>query len=161
MHQFRLVTETLAGMYGISRIERNHDFIQHGSTSLYQHCRNVAMVSLKIASFFNARIDESSLVRGALLHDYYLYDWHDKSARPHLHGYVHPGIALRNAMQDFELNETEQDIIKHHMFPLTPVPPRTKEGWIVTLADKFCSLYETFKRNEVHLEKRRLLLARI
>ena len=119
------------------------------------------MVSLKIASFFNARIDESSLVRGALLHDYSLYDWHDKSARPHLHGYVHPGIALRNAMQDFELNETEQDIIKHHMFPLTPVPPRTKEGWIVTLADKFCSLYETFKRNEVHLEKRRLLLTRI
>ncbi len=160
MDQFRLVEDTLASMSAVSRIKENHAFIQHGTTTLYQHCRNVAIVSLMLANFFKARIDERSLVRGAILHDYYLYDWHDKQARPHLHGFFHPGIALKNAEKDFSLNKTERDIIKHHMFPLTMVPPKTKEGWLVTLADKACSLYETFKRNEVHLAQRRILVSR-
>lgn len=32
------------------------------------------------------------------------------------------------------------------MFPLTVIPPTCREGWIVCLADKYCSLYETFKK---------------
>ena len=158
MRHFRLVVTALLGMDACYRIVRNHDFIQNGSTSLYNHCRNVALMSLKIARSFKIKVDEDSLVRGALLHDYYLYDWHDKLARPHLHGFFHPGIALKNALEEFDLNSTEKDIIKHHMFPLTLVPPSTKEGWIVSVADKLCSLYETFRRNEVHLRKRNVLV---
>ena len=54
--------------------------------------------------------------------------------------------ALRNADRDFDLTDTERDIIKKHMFPLTVIPPTCREGWIVCLADKYCSLYETFKK---------------
>ena len=54
----------------------------------------------------------------------------------------------------------EQDIIKHHMFPLTPCPPKTKEGWIVSISDKLCSTYETLKLNELHLTHRRAVVAR-
>ena len=99
-------------------------------------------------NLFSYKIDEPSLIRGALLHDYFLYDWHDKKARVNPHGYLHPGIALKNASEIFDLNKTEKDIIKHHMFPLTLCPPLTKEGFCVTIADKYCSLYETFKINE-------------
>lgn len=29
------------------------------------------------------------------------------------------------------------------MFPLVPLPPTCIEGWIVTVADKYCALRET------------------
>ncbi len=110
-------------------------YIQHGTTSIFTHCKNVALVSLLIAQIFRLRVDRYSLVRGALLHDYFLYDWHDKTVCPHLHGYVHPKIALENASKVFDLNETEKDIIVHHMFPLNITPKnqsfRTKTKMLV------------------------------
>ncbi|MDY4045137.1 MAG: phosphohydrolase, partial [Oscillospiraceae bacterium] len=51
--------------------------------------------------------------------------------------------ALRNADRDFELNDTERDMIKKHMFPLNPTPPRFKETAVLCLADKYCALRET------------------
>lgn len=128
-----------------TRFTENKEFIQHGTTTLYQHCVSVAYRSVVIASKFNLDIDMRSLVRGALLHDYYLYDWHNKTARVKLHGFHHPRIACENASRDFQLNAIEQDIIRRHMFPLTPMPPRYKEGWVICAADKACSLQETFK----------------
>ena len=38
------------------------------------------------------------------------------------------------------MNEKSENIIKRHMFPLNKVPPKTKEGWVVTTADKYVSL---------------------
>ena len=55
--------------------------------------------------------------------------------------------ALENARRVFELSEVECDIIRKHMFPLTPVPPRYREGWLVVLADKVCSVYEFFRKD--------------
>ena len=43
------------------------------------------------------------------------------------------------------MNDIEKDIIAKHMFPLTPFPPMHREGFIVSLADKWCALAETFK----------------
>jgi len=160
MTQFRQVITILTGMYATSRILENKHYIQHGTTTLFTHCKNVAVLSVKIAKIFHIKVDMQSLIRGSLLHDYYLYDWHDKNARPSLHGFKHPAIALQNAMSIYTLNSIEQDIIKHHMFPLTPCPPKTKEGWIVSISDKLCSTYETLKLNELHLTHRRAVVAR-
>ena len=87
-----------------------------------------------------------------MLHDYFLYDWHDKYHRDvkHLHGFYHPGIALKNALKEYKLTEREKDIIKKHMWPLTVVPPQCREAWIVTAADKYCSLLETMKFHKEH-----------
>lgn len=84
--------------------------------------------------------------RGALLHDYFLYDWHNQLTPHHLHGFFHPGVALRNASMDVELTPIEHDIIKKHMFPLTLVPPKYLESWIVCWIDKKCSTRETLQR---------------
>jgi uncharacterized protein len=155
IRQFRNVAAVLTGMYVTSRILENKNYIQHGSTTTYNHCRNVAYVSLQLASTFHWHIDEHALIRGALLHDYYLYDWHNHQTRLHLHGFRHPALALANAEQTYILSPVEIDIIKHHMFPLTLFPPKTKEGFLICLSDKLCSLYETFKLNERHVEYRR------
>ena len=131
------------------KTQKMKEFIQHGHTSVYEHVVSVAKFSLVYACFlekrFGIKIDKKSLVRGALLHDYFLYDWHVKGDQGCFHGYTHPYRALKNAKRDFDLNLKEMDIIKKHMFPLTPFPPRFKESMIVCMADKWCALCETFK----------------
>ena len=54
---------------------------------------------------------------------------------------------MKNARRDFELNEIEQDMIRKHMFPLNPVPPKYRESWILCMADKICASKETVKRH--------------
>lgn len=124
--------------------------IQHGTTSVFEHCLSVAKHSLLIATHlenrFGIKVDRDSLVRGALLHDYFLYDWHDKEVPGRrIHGFTHPRKAMENAVRDFEINSLEKDIIRKHMFPLTLIPPRHRESFIVCIADKWCALCETFK----------------
>ena len=38
------------------------------------------------------------------------------------------------------MNKRIENIIKRHMFPLNIIPPRYKEGWVVTYVDKKVSL---------------------
>lgn len=68
--------------------------MQHGRTSCFTHSVAVAYVSLLLARRLNLRLDERSLVRGALLHDYFLYDWHVPDASHRLHGVRHARRAL-------------------------------------------------------------------
>ena len=85
------------------------------------------------------------------LHDLFLYDWHTHAKRTgdHFHGMTHPKRALMNAEKFFDLNSIERDIIINHMWPVTLFSvPRTKEGWITTLADKYCGSFETAQRKE-------------
>lgn len=117
-------------------------FIQHGNTNVRQHTTSVAYMAVAIARKTHLKYDYSALVRGALLHDYFLYDWHE----PHhgLHGYTHASKALENAAADFAISPIEADIIKKHMWPLNIKPPRYREAIIVTIADKICSTKEVF-----------------
>lgn len=120
--------------------------VQHGTMSVNGHCKNVATASLTINRTLHLNANKKDLVRGALLHDYFLYDWHDKEATKgkKLHGFAHAAEALSNAERDFSLNDTQKEIIRSHMWPLNITKiPRKKEAWIVTAADKYCSLMET------------------
>lgn len=118
--------------------------LQHGEISVYRHSLAVTARCLAIADRLGCRVDRTALVRGALLHDYFLYDWHEKDRSHRWHGFTHPKRALENAARDFALSDVERDMILHHMFPLTLRPPRTKEGAILCAADKICALGETF-----------------
>ena len=126
-----------------SRILESHKYMQHGDTSVFRHSVSVAYYSYYLALKLHAPVNETSLIRGALLHDYFLYDWHQKDSSHRLHGFRHPKTALGNAQRDYHLNWKEKNIIARHMFPLIPVPPQCREAWIVCLADKWCALRET------------------
>lgn len=131
-------------------------FVQHGSMTVKNHSMNVAKYSLAISKKLPIEVNRRELIRGALLHDYFLYDWHiDSKENTHrrLHGFYHPGIALRNANREYPLTKREQDIIKKHMWPLTIVPPMCREAWIVTVADKYCSLLETLRIHRGHASR--------
>ena len=129
--------------YGMNK---EKELMQHGLTSVYQHSINVAYLALKIDATFHLNSQRSTLVRGCLLHDYFLYDWHDHPFGRYTHGFKHPYRALENASNDFILKENEKNMILRHMFPLTPIPPKTREGIILCLADKIAATIEFFMR---------------
>lgn len=119
----------------------------HGSTNCYQHCMNVAYYNYQWCRFL--KLDARSAARGGMLHDLFLYDWHTHAAKTgdRFHGITHPEKAYQNARKFFDLNPIEIDIIQNHMWPVTLFGvPRTKEGWITTLTDKYCGACETSRR---------------
>lgn len=132
--------------------KRMKEYIQHGDVTVNAHVLSVARCSIALSEYLHIRCSRRELIRGALLHDYFLYDWHipDKEKPHRLHGFYHPGVALRNAAREYVLTEREKNIIKRHMWPLTMVPPRYREAWIVTMADKWCSLLETLHMRKGH-----------
>lgn len=122
---------------------------QHGSVSVFTHCIMVAKYSYLLNEVFDLKCNVKSLIRGALLHDYFLYDWHkipEEVAKEGLHGFKHPVIAARNARREFDISPKEYAIIICHMWPLTFTRvPFNRESWIVCCVDKYCSLLETLK----------------
>ena len=144
-----------------SRFMQMAEFRQHGRISIYEHSIAVANLSCWIAYKFHFNVDYISLIRGALLHDYFLYDWHDRSKRFRLHAFSHPRRALQNAREDFELTTKEANIILRHMFPLVPIPPYYLESWIVCIADKTCALGETLRLNDLQLKNHIVVLLQI
>lgn len=139
--------EMIGNLEEKGRLGEERNYLQHGSTTVYEHSVHVALASIFLAEWLHIRVDGPSLLRGALLHDYFLYDWHDPCPGHRLHGFTHPKTALQNASRDFNLTEIEKNIIARHMFPLTLVPPTCREAWIVCLADKYCALQETIFRS--------------
>ena len=129
------------------QVQRMREFIQHGDVTTYQHCKNVVRVSFWLNRRLHLHADETSLAVGALLHDFYLYDWHEKSTWHRWHGFSHPSRAWKNARRHFPMGAKEENIIRSHMWPLIPWQiPKSREAVIVCLADKCCSLYETTAR---------------
>lgn len=124
-------------------MEAEKHFFQHGHMTVFDHSVAVACLCLYWVRLLRLRVDRRALVRGALLHDYFLYDWHVPDPSHRLHGFTHPRRALENAERDFRLGPIERDAIVRHMFPLTPMPPRYWESALVCGADKLCALCET------------------
>ena len=142
----RMIVDYGADILAHPHMQAEQHFLQHGETSVLAHSIKVTYAALLLAERLCPRCDRASLVRGALLHDYFLYDWHVPDPRHRLHGFRHAATALRNARADFPaLNATEADIIYTHMFPLNLRPPHCAESALVTLADKLCTAGEVIE----------------
>ena len=124
-------------------------FEHHGvNNSVYDHSVSVAEAACGLAHLMCLSESETaSVIRAALLHDFFGYDWHGERFRrylshfsgirriTHMHGFIHGHIAADRARHMFGLSARECEAIARHMFPLAAMP-RTRIAWIVTLADK-------------------------
>lgn len=122
---------------------KNKEFFQHKNTTVYDHQIKVAYECYKYLKEKNLKDDD--LIIAALLHDYFLYDWHDikKYPRKRLHGFHHPKTAANNALRDFNISKRAYKMIRTHMFPLTLFHiPTSKSAWILSKMDKRCTISE-------------------
>ena len=121
----------------------------HVNGTVYGHSVKVAYLCYKHHKQFGGKMDIKELVTGALLHDYYLYDLHGDGKKHKLHWFRHPKAALDNALERYPtLTRSQRDMIKHHMFPLTPIPPSTRAGWIICLYDKVAAISDRFGKTK-------------
>ena len=138
--------EYIEEIENVNEIQKMKEFIQHGKLTTYSHCKQVSYYSYILVKKLNLNVDYASLVRGAFLHDFYLYDWHTRNDGHNLHAFTHPKRASQNASKIFILNSKEINIIESHMWPLTITKlPKSKEAIVVCLVDKFCAIIETIK----------------
>ena len=153
--------ETVGDILQHEEFRKLKDYFHHNS-SIYNHVHDVAYLSYRISKFLG--LDYRSTARGALLHDFFLYDWRNHDApdlpREKFHGLEHPKIAVANARKYFSLNDIEEDIIRKHMWPLTLVPPKYKESYIVSFADKYLSSKEFISEYKKRIGARRSKIPR-
>lgn len=136
--------QLLRGVMASEEAERMKEFTQHGVITTYEHCEHVARTCYKLDLATGSKADRQVLLTCAFLHDFFLYDWHEKKLANKIHGFTHPRVAARNAAKYFHLSEQEQKIIASHMWPLNIWRlPQGREAWILCLADKYCSFWET------------------
>ena len=114
--------QILARLQEDADVQRMREFVQHGRISTYEHCERVAELSWRIDRFFSLHSDPDVLLTGAMLHDFYLYDWHRADNGEHrLHGFRHAKTARRNAEEHFRIGGETGHVIDSHMWPLNPL----------------------------------------
>ena len=124
----------------IEDVKKLDNYVQHMNTSRHAHSINVAYYSYLMCK--KLKLDYRSAARGGILHDLYLYDWRTEKQPEGHHAKAHPIVALRTAQKNVQLNDIEKDCIIKHMWPLTMPAPRYKESFLLSCADKYCTILE-------------------
>ena len=122
--EFREFYRTIQDVAEHPVVLRMKKYPHHGDTSCYKHCMRVAYFNYIICK--KLHLDAKSAARAGMLHDLFLYDWHTHA------------------------RETgERFVIRNHMWPVTlRSVPRTREGWMIVLTDKYSGLLETLDRRK-------------
>lgn len=146
MDKYKEFFEIIDDLLKSEKVNQMKKYRQHCDVNTYEHCMNVAFISYSICK--KLKLDYVSAARAAMLHDLFLYDWREKRPKKKftdMHAFQHPKIALKNAKTVTKLNKKEEDIILKHMWPVTIIPPKYKEGYVITIADKYSATMETIE----------------
>lgn len=131
-------------------------YIHHGpENTVYDHSIATAHMAYSLGLRMGLREEEiRSLTRAALLHDFFGYDWHESWYKTyvshyrgmrrltHMHAFIHGEIAAGRARLYFNLTPKQCASIASHMFPLSTSLPKSREAWLLTLADKMVASKE-------------------
>ena len=147
---YRLTPENSHGFFDVAgplyysdEVQSLEQYEQHLEINRLQHITSVAYIAYRVCQ--RRGLDAAAAARAATMHDLFYYDWRDgETGRWHkLHGYKHPHYAAMNAKELYPaLTKKEEDIIRRHMWPLTLRLPNSREGFVVSLSDKYCAARE-------------------
>jgi uncharacterized protein len=135
-------------------------FFHHFNLSVWDHSILVSFNAYLYSLYFTC--DSRVCALAGLLHDFYPWTWQYNEELEELdggkylvelktkhplfrqHGFTHGKAASINYVKYFPELEDDRitNSIKRHMFPLTPIPPKYKEGMIITLVYKLNSSRE-------------------
>lgn len=115
------------------------------SHNIAAHSVNCAVCALRVARWLarhGVSVNERDAVRAALLHDIGMTEDEVFHSPSPVKARTHPREGERIAREEYGANDVQLDAIRHHMWPLCLVPPKSVEGWVVVAADKHCSTQE-------------------
>lgn len=145
------------------KILRMKEIKTHRGSNCYEHTFKVvkrAMHHVEISSKKN--INPEIVLVGAILHDYYLYDWRVDRSKRKGHGKNHVQRALENASKDFNISPEVKEVIGTHMWPINIKNyPKSREAKIVSISDKMVALCESLTSIRYKEKKRDKYLSRI
>lgn len=135
-------------------INKMKEIPMHRGSNCYIHSFKVAKLSIHKAIKRRANYNLKNVLIASVLHDYYLYDWREHRELRKKHGKRHPLIAEANASRDFHISSEVSEIIKTHMWPLTPkYYPKTREAKLVNYVDDIVATRE-FMTCKKHKKKK-------
>ena len=137
-----VASERFAAALNVPHHSKNGDIASHSVET--------AGYALLLARWLNrhgASVSEEDAVRASLLHDIGMTEENVFLSPPRIKGRSHPKEGARIAREEFGANETQMEAMLHHMWPVCcSSPPRSTVSFVVTVADKLCSLNEVRRR---------------
>lgn len=126
------------------------------------HTLSVTAVAVRLCRSMNINDDITlrNVITAALCHDLGIMG-RDEKFSSNAQCYVsHPEDSV-NVYKTLTGKEDERivDSINCHMFPIKPLPPKYKEGWILTMADKISAVMERLGKPPVSRAEREEILA--
>lgn len=138
-------------------VQQMRQYPHHGKVSTFWHSVYVSYLTYRFCG--GLHLQQREAARAALLHDFYLYNWYtQKHSENHI--WYHPKEAVKNAEAYFEpLTAKQKNMILSHMWPLFVETPKSKEAYVLTVADKIAAtrdlvgLSGTFTNRYAKIEK--------
>ncbi|MCR5523567.1 MAG: HD domain-containing protein [Clostridia bacterium] len=119
-------------------VKRMKTFHHHREITTHYHSVYVTYTVLRLCERFKPE-NEKQIIRAALLHDFYLYEWYtEKHDENHI--WYHPVQSVKNIESHFgNMSPMQRNMVMAHMFPLCREMPRSVGAWFLTIADKYCA----------------------
>ncbi|MCR4584333.1 MAG: HD domain-containing protein [Lachnospiraceae bacterium] len=136
------------GQHIMDSTEFGESFTQthHIDTTVGDHTLYVSKTSLRICYYLNKlhiKTDIRDMVVGSLCHDLGIIGREEKFSTKRECYHEHPADSVDIARKLHpELNEKTEKMIRNHMWPYTQGSPGSREGYILVVADKYCSIRE-------------------
>ena len=123
------------------------DYHHHKEVTTHFHSVFVSYSVLKVCEALKHKRTEE-IVRAALLHDFYLYEWYTEKHEEY-HIWYHPKESVKNIKKHFgSLSKMQENMILSHMFPTCVELPKSSGAWILTLCDKRCATADYLKTSK-------------
>ena len=135
------------------RFAKAHEVIHHSKDgNIARHSVETACYALMLTRWLadhGIEVNKVDAVRASLLHDIGMTEDFVFLSPSRSKARSHPREGARIAAKEFGANKTQVDAILHHMWPVCCyTPPKSIEGWVVSLADKCCSVIEAGRNRE-------------
>lgn len=118
----------------------------HLRSSVSDHSLNVCITGVRICHFlqhFGIRMNEKDLIQASLCHDLGMIGREDKyeTRRTAWRSHAEESAKLAKTVVP-EMNDAVKSMISTHMWPASGRRPETKEGAVLTIADKYASIMD-------------------
>ena len=120
----------------------------HVKMTVADHSMDVTIIALRLSRALqrlHIRIDEKTIVEGALCHDLGILGRDEKFKNGRDMCRMHPILSVDETKKLIpDMDEKLEGVVRRHMWPATAItmPPNSREGLIVMLADKYSATRE-------------------